>query len=115
MSILHRQSHVSSQVVTHFPDSVIDAHVWIRFSQLAVGGLCGNVDIFDACVRKEQYQGTFEFTYVTKSQVRQGTRTEHINLLNVIAAMQPVITSLQTETINGSHFTGGLFVTDRSL
>jgi hypothetical protein len=80
---------------TDFPDSVIDAHVWLRFSQLAVGGLCGNVDIFDACVRKEHYQGTFEFTYVTKSQVRQGTCTEHINLLNVIATMHPVITSLQ--------------------
>nr|XP_024359094.1 intraflagellar transport protein 172-like isoform X9 [Physcomitrium patens] len=38
-------------------------------SQLAVGGLCGNVDVFDACVRKERYKGTFEFTYVTKSQV----------------------------------------------
>ena len=55
---------------TNFLDSVIDVYVWL-FSQLAVGGLCGNVDIFDAYVRKEHYQGTFEFTYVTKSQVRQ--------------------------------------------
>jgi hypothetical protein len=42
----------------------------LPFSQLAVGGLCGNVDIFDACVRKQRYNGTFEFTYTTKSQVR---------------------------------------------
>ncbi|KAH9546077.1 hypothetical protein CY35_12G077400 [Sphagnum magellanicum] len=38
-------------------------------SQLAVGGLCGNVDIFDAYLHKELYQGKFEFTYVTKSRV----------------------------------------------
>lgn len=42
----------------------------LPFSQLAVGGLSGNVDIFDACVRKQRYNGTFEFTYTTKSQVR---------------------------------------------
>lgn len=45
-------------------------YAWRWSSQLAVGGLCGNVDIFDACVRKELYKGTFEFTYITKSQVK---------------------------------------------
>jgi hypothetical protein len=43
-------------------------------SQLAVGGLCGNVDIFDAYLHKELYQGKFEFTYVTKSRVRLVTQ-----------------------------------------
>jgi hypothetical protein len=38
-------------------------------SQLAAGGLCGNVDIYDVCLRQYRYQGKFEFTYITKSQV----------------------------------------------
>ncbi|KAL2652215.1 hypothetical protein R1flu_020343 [Riccia fluitans] len=38
-------------------------------SQLVLGGLCGNVDIYDACLRQYRYDGKFEFTYITKTQV----------------------------------------------
>lgn len=38
-------------------------------SHLAVGNLCGGVDMFDACLRRHRYKGAFEFTYVSKSQV----------------------------------------------
>ena len=38
-------------------------------SCLAVGNLCGGVDLFDACLRRHRYKGAFEFTYVSKSQV----------------------------------------------
>ena len=38
-------------------------------SRLAVGNLCGGVDLFDACLRRHSYKGAFEFTYVSKSQV----------------------------------------------
>lgn len=38
-------------------------------SCLAVGNLCGGVDLFDACLRHHRYKGAFEFTYVSKSQV----------------------------------------------
>ncbi|KAG6547568.1 hypothetical protein Mapa_011017 [Marchantia paleacea] len=36
--------------------------------QFVIGGLCGNVDIYDACLRQYRYQGKFEFTYITRSQ-----------------------------------------------
>lgn len=52
---------------------------WLN-SQLAVGGLCGNVDIFDAYLHKELYQGNFEFTYVTKSRVRLVTQIMILHL-----------------------------------
>lgn len=38
-------------------------------SRLAVGSLCGGVDLFDACIRRHRYKGKFEFTYVSNSQV----------------------------------------------
>ncbi len=38
-------------------------------SKLAVGSLCGGVELFDACLRRHRYKGAFEFTYVSKSQV----------------------------------------------
>jgi hypothetical protein len=38
-------------------------------SWLTTGGLCGNVDLYDACVRKHKYKGKFELTYVSNSQV----------------------------------------------
>lgn len=38
-------------------------------SRLSVGGLTGCVDVYDACVRRHQYKGKFEFTYVSKSSV----------------------------------------------
>ena len=38
-------------------------------SRLAVGNLCGGVDLFDACLRRHRYKAAFEFTYVSKSQV----------------------------------------------
>lgn len=44
-----------------------------------MGALCGVVDMFDACIRRARYQGKFEFTYVSHSQVivkrlAEGTR-----------------------------------------
>ncbi|OQS01442.1 intraflagellar transport protein [Achlya hypogyna] len=38
-------------------------------SRLAVGSVCGALDLFDACVRRYRYKGKFEFTYVSLSQV----------------------------------------------
>ena len=38
-------------------------------SKLAVGSLCGGVELFDACLRRHRYNGAFEFNYVSKSQV----------------------------------------------
>lgn len=38
-------------------------------SRLAVGALCGVVDLYDACIRRYRYKGKFEFTYVSLSQV----------------------------------------------
>merc|ERR1719440_1651816 len=38
-------------------------------SRLAVGSLCGVVDLYDACIRRYRYRGKFEFTYVSLSQV----------------------------------------------
>lgn len=48
----------------------VTAVVWrADGSRLAVGNLCGGVDLFDACLRRHRYKGAFEFTYVSKSQV----------------------------------------------
>jgi intraflagellar transport protein 172 len=38
-------------------------------SRLAVGALCGVVDVYDACIKRTKYKGKFEFTYVSLSQV----------------------------------------------
>jgi len=38
-------------------------------SRLSVGTLCGCVDVFDACIKRTRYNGSFEFTYVSPSQV----------------------------------------------
>jgi intraflagellar transport protein 172 len=38
-------------------------------SRLAIGSLCGVVDLYDACIRRYRYKGKFEFTYVSLSQV----------------------------------------------
>eukprot|EP01137_Pigoraptor_chileana_P037243 Opistho-2@34026 len=38
-------------------------------SRLAVGTLCGAVELFDCCLRRARYKGKFEFTYVGPSQV----------------------------------------------
>lgn len=37
--------------------------------KLAVGTLCGIVDLYDACVKRAMYKGGFELTYVSHSQV----------------------------------------------
>jgi len=37
--------------------------------KLAVGTLCGVVDLYDVCVRRTMYKGGFELTYVSHSQV----------------------------------------------
>jgi intraflagellar transport protein 172 len=37
--------------------------------KLAVGTLCGVVDLYDICVRRTMYKGGFELTYVSHSQV----------------------------------------------
>jgi len=38
-------------------------------SRLALGSLCGILDLYDACIRRCRYKGKFEFTYVSLSQV----------------------------------------------
>jgi len=38
-------------------------------SRLTVGNLCGAIECYDACIRRYRYQGKFEFTYVSTSQV----------------------------------------------
>ncbi|CAK4705865.1 hypothetical protein LEN26_010812 [Aphanomyces euteiches] len=38
-------------------------------SRVAVGSVCGALDLYDACVRRYRYKGKFEFTYVSLSQV----------------------------------------------
>ena len=38
-------------------------------SRLAVGNLTGAIECYDACIRRYRYQGKFEFTYVSTSQV----------------------------------------------
>ena len=38
-------------------------------SRVAVGALCGVVDMYDACLKRARYRGKFEFTYVSSSQV----------------------------------------------
>jgi len=38
-------------------------------SRLVLGSLCGGIDMFDACIRRARYRGTYEFTYVSLSQV----------------------------------------------
>eukprot|EP01041_Mallomonas_annulata_P001132 gene1132-2194_t len=38
-------------------------------SRLAVGTLCGVVDLYDVCVKRSMYKGGFEMTYVSQSQV----------------------------------------------
>jgi len=37
--------------------------------KLAVGTLCGAVDIYDVCLKRTMYKGGFEMTYVSHSQV----------------------------------------------
>ena len=38
-------------------------------SKICFGSLCGSIDIFDICRKKNTYKGKFEFTYVSASQV----------------------------------------------
>eukprot|EP00746_Dinoflagellata_sp_MGD_P167287 gnl/MRDRNA2_/MRDRNA2_97790_c0_seq1.p1 gnl/MRDRNA2_/MRDRNA2_97790_c0~~gnl/MRDRNA2_/MRDRNA2_97790_c0_seq1.p1 ORF type:complete len:1756 (-),score=421.22 gnl/MRDRNA2_/MRDRNA2_97790_c0_seq1:252-5519(-) len=38
-------------------------------SRLIIGSLCGGIDMFDACIRRSRYRGTYEFTYISLSQV----------------------------------------------
>ena len=38
-------------------------------SRLTLVNLCGSVDLLDACLRRHRYKGSFEFTYVSSSQV----------------------------------------------
>lgn len=38
-------------------------------SKLAVGTLCGVVDLYDVCVKRTMFKGGFEVTYVSQSQV----------------------------------------------
>ncbi|KAJ7524123.1 hypothetical protein O6H91_18G078900 [Diphasiastrum complanatum] len=38
-------------------------------SQVAVGTLCGRVDVFDAALCRQKYLGKFELTYITKSKL----------------------------------------------
>ena len=38
-------------------------------SRVALGSLCGGVELFDACIRRYTYKGKFEMIYVSNSQV----------------------------------------------
>lgn len=38
-------------------------------SKVAVGSLCGAVDLYDACLKRVRYKGRFDFTYVSPSTV----------------------------------------------
>lgn len=38
-------------------------------SRLLAGSLCGTVELFDACIRKVFHRNSFEFTYISLSQV----------------------------------------------
>ena len=38
-------------------------------SKIGIGSLCGSVDVFDVCLKKQKYKGKFELTYVSLSQV----------------------------------------------
>jgi intraflagellar transport protein 172 len=38
-------------------------------SRLALGSVCGVLDLYDACIKRCRYKGKFEFTYVSLSQV----------------------------------------------
>ena len=38
-------------------------------SKLTVGALCGVVDVYDACLRRQRYGDAFEFTHVSRSTV----------------------------------------------
>lgn len=38
-------------------------------SRLLMGTLCGSVEMFDACIKRARYKGTYEFTYISLSQV----------------------------------------------
>jgi intraflagellar transport protein 172 len=38
-------------------------------SKIAIGATCGVADIYDACLRRFRYRGSFEFTYISPSQV----------------------------------------------
>lgn len=37
--------------------------------RVAVGSVCGQLDIYDACLRRSRYKGKYEFIYVSLSQV----------------------------------------------
>ena len=43
---------------------------------LAVGTMCGLLDVYDACIRRYTYKKTFELTYVSPSQVLIRRKTE---------------------------------------
>ena len=61
-------SEASSKVLENM--YTISAMTWRPDgSRLAVGGLRGGVELFDAGTRRHIYQGRFEFTYVSPSQV----------------------------------------------
>ncbi|KAI5074597.1 hypothetical protein GOP47_0010558, partial [Adiantum capillus-veneris] len=38
-------------------------------SQVAIGGFCGNVDLYDAFMKRQRYSDKFEFIYISKGQV----------------------------------------------
>ncbi|MCO5605228.1 hypothetical protein L7F22_059408 [Adiantum nelumboides] len=38
-------------------------------SQVAIGGFCGNVDLYDAYVKRQRYSDKFEFIYLSEGQV----------------------------------------------
>ena len=47
-------------------------------SSLAVGTLCGLLDLYDACIRRYTYKKVFEVTYVSPSQVLIRKKSEKV-------------------------------------
>jgi intraflagellar transport protein 172 len=54
-------------------------------SRLAVGSVCGLVDVYDVCLRRQRYKGAFEFTFVSPSQavVKTLATGERISLKSI--------------------------------
>lgn len=54
----------------------------VTMHSLAVGTLCGLLDLYDACIRRYTYKKIFELTYVSPSQVLIRKKSEkHSNMI----------------------------------
>lgn len=60
-------------------------------AKLAIGNLCGSLDMFDASLKKINYKGKFEFNYVSPSQVV---------ILNLASGKKSILRSVGSYEIN---------------